>query len=45
MAVFCLTLLPMFKGVLFNLQIQHRAEEAKFERAGKHGSPPENWRY
>ena len=45
MTGFCLTLLPMFKGVLFNLQIQHRAEEAKFESAGKHGSPPERWRY
>lgn len=39
-----LFLLPKFKGVLFNLQIQHRAEEANFESTGSHGKPPRNWR-
>lgn len=38
-------LLPRFKGVLFNLQLQHRAEEANFESTGSHGKPPSNWRY
>lgn len=38
-------LLPKFKAVLFNLQIQHRAEEANFESTGSHGKPPENWRH
>ena len=27
----CLWLLPMAKAVLFNLQLRHRAEEARFE--------------
>jgi len=44
MAGFCLALLPRFKGVLFNLQVRHRAEEAKFESTGTHGAPPKNWR-
>jgi len=44
MAGFCLSLLPRFKGVLFNLQVRHRAEEAKFESTGTHGAPPKNWR-
>ena len=38
-------LLPKFKAILFNLQIQHRAEEANFESTGSHGKPPENWRH
>ena len=38
-------LLPKFKAVLFNLQIQHRAEEANFESTGTHGKPPKNWRH
>lgn len=41
---FCYLLLPRFKGVLFNLQVRHKAEEAKFESTGTHGSPPGNWR-
>lgn len=44
MSAFCLTLLPRFKGVLFNLQVRHKAEEAKFESTGMHGAPPKNWR-
>ncbi|MEM5517339.1 DUF983 domain-containing protein [Henriciella sp. AS95] len=35
-----LALLPLFKGVLFNLQLRHRAEEAKWESTGRHGTPP-----
>lgn len=27
----CLALLPLAKGVLFNLQIRHKAEQARFE--------------
>jgi uncharacterized protein (DUF983 family) len=38
-------LLPKFKAILFNLQIQHRAEEANFESTGSHGKPPKKWRY
>ncbi|MEO1100762.1 MAG: DUF983 domain-containing protein [Pseudomonadota bacterium] len=30
----CLAMLPPLKGMLFNLQIRHRAEEAKFEDLG-----------
>ncbi|MEP1142209.1 MAG: DUF983 domain-containing protein [Henriciella sp.] len=45
MTLFCLTLLPRFKGVLFNLQVRHRAEEAKFESHGTHGAPPDKWKY
>ncbi|NQY14575.1 MAG: DUF983 domain-containing protein, partial [Henriciella sp.] len=44
MGAFCYLLLPRFKGVLFNLQVRHRAEEAKFQSTGKHGSPPKNWK-
>lgn len=44
MGAFCLILLPKFKGVLFNLQIQNKAEEAHFESTGKHGKPPKNWK-
>jgi len=44
MAAFCYLLLPRFKGVLFNLQVRHKAEEAKFESTGTHGAPPKNWR-
>jgi uncharacterized protein (DUF983 family) len=44
MGAFCLLLLPKFKGVLFNLQIQNKAEEAHFESTGKHGKPPKNWK-
>lgn len=44
MSGFCLALLPRFKGVLFNLQVRHKAEEAKFESTGTHGAPPKNWR-
>ncbi len=32
---FCLALLPPFKGVLANLQLHHRAEEARFEDRDK----------
>lgn len=39
------SLLPKFKAILFNLQIQHRAEEANFESTGTHGAPPKNWRH
>lgn len=31
----CLAMLPPLKAILFNLQIKHRAEEARFEDAGK----------
>ena len=44
MGAFCYLLLPRFKGVLFNLQVRHRAEEAKFQSTGKHGAPPKNWK-
>jgi uncharacterized protein (DUF983 family) len=44
MSGFCYLLLPRFKGVLFNLQVRHKAEEAKFESTGTHGAPPQNWR-
>lgn len=44
MAGVCLALLPRFKGVLFNLQVRHTAEEAKFESTGTHGAPPKNWK-
>ena len=39
-----LFLLPPFKAVLFNLQVRNRAEEAKWESTGKHGTPPKNWK-
>lgn len=39
-----LALLPMFKGVLFNLQLSNKAEEAQWESTGKHGTPPRNWK-
>lgn len=42
---FCLLLLPPFKGVLFNLQVQNRAEEARWSSTGKHGAPPKRWRH
>jgi len=46
MSIVCLgsilLLLPPFKGVLFNLQIHHRAEEGKFSSFGEHGVVPEN---
>lgn len=46
MTILCLGsilfLLPPFKGVLFNLQIHHRAEEGKFSSFGEHGVVPEN---
>ncbi|GGB60809.1 DUF983 domain-containing protein [Henriciella pelagia] len=38
-----LLLLPLFKAVLFNLQIRNRAEEAKWESTGSHGKPPRGW--
>ena len=41
---FALVLLPPFKAVLFNLQVRNRAEEAKWEHTGKHGTPPKNWK-
>ncbi|MEM7328183.1 MAG: DUF983 domain-containing protein [Pseudomonadota bacterium] len=44
MGGFCYALLPRFKGVLFNLQVRHKAEEAKFESTGTHGAPPKNWK-
>lgn len=40
-----LILLPRFKAVLFNLQVRNRAEEARWESTGKHGSPPKNWKH
>lgn len=42
--LFCLILLPLFKGVLFNLQIQHSAQEGKFISTGTHGKAPRNWK-
>lgn len=45
MAAFTLLLLPKFKGVLFNLQVRHKAEEAHFESTGTHGQPPKNWKH
>lgn len=41
---FCLMLLPIFKGVLLNLQVDNRAEEAHFESTGTHGKAPKNWK-
>jgi len=41
---FCLGILPIFKALFLNLQIEHRAEEAQFESTGKHGSAPKNWK-
>lgn len=41
---FCLGLLPIFKAVLFNLQIHHRAGDCDFEYTGTHGTPTENWK-
>jgi uncharacterized protein (DUF983 family) len=38
-------LLPRFKAILFNLQIQNQAEEAKFESTGSHGKAPKNWKH
>ena len=38
-------LLPKFKGVLFNLQVRHKAAEASFESTGQHGQPPRNWKH
>ena len=40
-----LLLLPPFKGVLFNLQLSNKAEEAKWESTGKHGKAPRNWKH
>ena len=45
MALTSLLLLPRFKAVLFNLQVQNAAEEAKFESTGSHGKPPEGWKH
>ena len=39
-----LALLPPFKGVLFNLQVRNRAEEAQWASTGKHGAAPKNWK-
>lgn len=40
-----LALLPPFKGVLFNLQLRNRAEEAQWESTGRHGTPPKGWKH
>ncbi|MEQ9314606.1 MAG: DUF983 domain-containing protein [Henriciella sp.] len=40
-----LALLPPFKAVLFNLQLRNRAEEAKWESTGRHGTPPKGWKH
>lgn len=40
---FCLGLLPIFKGILFNLQIVHRSGECDFESLGTHGALPKKW--
>lgn len=32
---FCLALLPAAKGILFNLQLRHKAREAEFEKPGE----------
>ena len=45
MTLFSLALLPRFKAVLFNLQVQNAAEEAKFESTGSHGKPPKGWKH
>lgn len=42
--VFCLTLLPLFKALLFNLQIHHRAGDCDFDYVGTHGTPTDNWK-
>lgn len=42
--VFCLALLPLFKAVLFNLQIHHQAGDCDFDSVGTHGVPTENWK-
>lgn len=41
--MFVLILLPPFKGVFLNLQIQHHAGEGRFSYNGSHGVPPKNW--
>lgn len=43
-AGFCLLLLPPFKGILFNLQVQHQSGDPAFEYTGTHGAAPENWK-
>ncbi|WP_084395960.1 DUF983 domain-containing protein [Henriciella aquimarina] len=40
-----LFLLPPFKGVLFNLQIRNKAEEAQWSKTGAHGQPPKGWKH
>lgn len=40
---FCLGLLPIFKAILFNLQIHHRAGDCDFDYVGTHGTAPDNW--
>ena len=40
-----LFMLPLFKAVLFNLQVRNRAEEAQWQSTGKHGDPPRDWKY
>lgn len=40
-----LALLPPFKGVLFNLQLINKAEEARWKSTGLHGKPPHNWKH
>ena len=42
--IFVLALLPIAKGILFNLQIAYGAEEGKFSSFGTHGSAPSNWK-
>lgn len=44
MIAFCLSLLPIFKALFLNLQIEHRAEEAQFESTGKHGKAPSKYK-
>ena len=40
-----LFLLPIFKAVLFNLQLINKAEEAQWGSTGSHGKPPRNWKH
>lgn len=41
---FCLALLPLFKALLFNLQIHHQAGDCDFDSVGTHGIPADSWK-
>lgn len=41
--IFCLVLLPVFKAILFNLQIHHQAGSCDIDYVGTHGAAPSSW--